>query len=140
MLLPMPFKLSTTTKILLVLVAFAVAIYGFMLKLPSGFRRHDKELHSAFYFLAAAFLNILFAKRNIIIHAVLFVGLYAFGVAIEYAQEYSNKLLHKRIHGRFDIEDVHANVRGLVLFSAIWLVYAAVVFVYKQVSAKAVKE
>lgn len=132
----MHFKLSTTTKILLVLAAFAVAIIGFMIKLPSGFRRHDKELHSAFYFLAAAFLNILFAKRNLIIHAVLFVGLYAFGVAIEYAQEYSNKLLHKRIHGRFDIEDVHANVRGLALFSAIWLVYAAGAFVYKQLNNK----
>lgn len=134
----MPIQLSTTTKILLVLVAFAVAIYGFMLKLPSGFRRHDKELHSAFYFLAAAFLNILFAKRNIIIHAILFVGLYAFGVAIEYAQEYSNKLLHKRIHGRFDIEDVYANTKGLVLFSVLWLVYVVVAFVYKQINNKVV--
>jgi hypothetical protein len=136
----MPFKLSTTTKILLVLVAFAVAIYGFMLKLPSGFRRHDKELHSAFYFLAAAFLNILFAKRNIIIHAILFAGLYAFGVAIEYAQEYSNKLLHKRIHGRFDIEDVYANVRGLVLFSVLWIVCVLAFWLYKQVRVRAVKE
>jgi hypothetical protein len=132
----MQFKLSTTTKIFLVFAAFAVAIYGFMLKLPSGFRRHDKELHSAFYFLAAAFLNILFAKRNFIIHAVLFVVLYAFGVAIEYAQEYSNKLLHKRIHGRFDIEDVYANTKGLVLFSVLWLVYIVIVFVYKQVNNK----
>lgn len=130
----MPFKLST--KILLVFAAFAVAIIGFMVKLPSGFRHFDKELHSAFYFLAAAFLNILFAKRNLIIHAILFVVLYVFGVAIEYTQELSNKLLHQRIHGRFDIEDVHANVRGLVLFSAIWLVYAVVAFVYKQVNNK----
>lgn len=133
----MPFKLSTTTKILLVFVAFVVAIIGFMVKLPSGFRRYDKELHSAFYFLAAAFLNILFAKRNLIIHAVLFVVLYVFGVAIEYAQEFSNKFLNKRIHGRFDIEDVHANVRGLVLFSVLWLTYVVVAFVYKQLNNKA---
>lgn len=132
----MQFKLSTTTKILLVLAAFVVAIIGFMVKLPSGFRHYDKELHSAFYFLAAAFLNILFAKRNVIIHAVLFVVLYAFGISIEYAQEYSNKLLHKRIHGRFDIEDVQSNTKGLVLFSVLWLVYVVVAFVYKQLNNK----
>jgi hypothetical protein len=49
-------------------------------------------------------------------------------------------LLHKKIHGRFDIEDVQANVKGLIAFSAIWLVCVVAVWLYKQVSVTATKE
>ena len=96
------------------------------------FRGMDKEMHAAFYFLAAAFLNILFAKRNLIIHAIIFVFLYLFGYAIELAQEYSNKFFRKRIHGRFDPEDVASNLQGLLYFSAIWIVFAVISFLLKK--------
>ena len=48
-------------------------------------------MHSLFYFLAAAFLNIFFAKKIIFRHVVIFIFLILFGIAIEFAQEYSNK-------------------------------------------------
>lgn len=125
-------KLSTWQKLFIAVFCFGIAIVGFMLKLPAMFRGMDKEMHAAFYFLAAAFLNILFAKRNLIIHAFIFGFLYMFGYAIELAQEYSNKFFHKRIHGRFDPEDVASNLQGLIYFSAIWIVYAAVSFLLKK--------
>ena len=125
-------KLSPFIKILIALFCFAIAIIGFMIKLPSSFRHYDKELHALFYFLAAAFLNILFAKRNVLIHIVIFVFLYLFGMAIELSQEYSNKVFHNRIHGRYDVEDVAANLKGLIIFSLIWLVYAVIYSIYKK--------
>ncbi|MBL0136260.1 MAG: hypothetical protein IPP79_20930 [Chitinophagaceae bacterium] len=125
-------KLSPWIKILIALFCFAIAIIGFMIKLPSSFRHYDKELHALFYFLAAAFLNILFAKRNVLIHIVIFVFLYLFGMAIEWSQEYSNKVFHNRIHGRYDVEDVAANLKGLIIFSLIWLVYAVIFSIYKK--------
>lgn len=96
------------------------------------FRGMDKEMHAAFYFLAAAFLNILFAKRNLIIHAIIFVILYLFGYAIELAQEYSNKFFRKRIHGRFDPEDVASNLQGLIYFSAVWIVIVVISYLFKN--------
>lgn len=128
-------NLSITTKLVIAVFCFGIAIVGFMLKLPSMFRGMDKEMHAAFYFLAAAFLNILFAKRNLIIHAIIFGFLYMFGYAIELAQEYSNKFFHKRIHGRFDPEDVASNLQGLIYFSAIWIVYAAISFLIRKPAA-----
>ncbi|QNA43013.1 hypothetical protein [Lacibacter sediminis] len=125
-------NLSIWTKLFIAAFCFGIAIVGFMLKLPSMFRGMDKEMHAAFYFLAAAFLNILFAKRNLIIHAFIFGFLYMFGYVIELAQEYSNKFFHKRIHGRFDPEDVASNLQGLIYFSAIWLVYVAISFLLKK--------
>ncbi len=129
----MNLSLNNWTKVLLVFVCFAVAIVGFMLKLPSGFRRHDKELHALFYFLAAGFLNILFAKRSILRHTLIFGFLYGFGMAIEYAQAYSNKLMKVRIHGRYDPEDVSANLKGLIAFSVLWVIYVGVAFLYGKV-------
>ena len=123
-------------KIVLTGVAFSAAIVCLMIKLPSAFRHVDKEMHSLFYFLAAAFLNILFAKRNLLAHAIIFVLLYVFGIAIEYAQQYSNTLLHKKIHGNADPEDIYANLLGLIAFSALWIMYVAIVFVYKSLKPK----
>jgi hypothetical protein len=109
-------------KTLLTIVALILSVIGFMIKLPSVFHHYDKELHTAFYFLAAGFLNILYGK-NLTTHIFIFFVLLGFGIAIEYAQAYSNILLKKRIHGRFDIEDVKANAKGLIAFSVIWIPY-----------------
>lgn len=132
----MKIQITIWQKILLSLAAFTVAIIGFMVRLPSAFSHSDKELHTLFYFLAAAFLNILFAKRNLLIHAFIFGFLYFFGVGIEYAQQYSNTYLHKKIHGNYDPEDIHANLQGLIYFSAVWLCYAAVMFLWNIMKGK----
>lgn len=124
--------LTPTQRTLLALACFAVAIVGFMIKLPSAFRQIDKELHATFYFLAAAFLNILFAKRKLVRHVIIFVSLYLFGLAIEFSQAYSNKFFRKRIHGRFDPEDVQWNLKGLVAFSVLWLLYTGIMLAFKK--------
>jgi hypothetical protein len=121
-------KLNKGTKIFLVIICFAASVIGFMMKLPAGFKHIDKELHSIFYFLAAAFLNILFTNRRVVIHVLIFIILFSFGVLIEYAQEYSNKLLHVRIHGRYDPADVQSNLKGLIAFSICWLVYTLAIW------------
>ena len=125
-------KLNKWTKILLVSVCFATAIVGFMIKLPSGFKHFDKELHSIFYFFAAAFLNLLFSNKKISLHLLIFIILYLFGISIEYAQAYSNNFFHARIHGRYDREDVQSNLKGLIAFSICWIVYVAFLFVYNK--------
>lgn len=124
--------LSLPVKLLLAFVCTCAAIYGFMIKLPSGFRHIDKELHSLFYFLAAAFFNLLFVKRNLLKHVVVFVLLYLFGAGIELAQEYSNRFFRKRIHGRYDPEDVQANLTGLLAFSALWCVVVVLLLLFKK--------
>jgi hypothetical protein len=124
--------LSPAAKFLLVFVCMAAAIYGFMIKLPSGFRHIDKELHSLFYFLAASFFNLLFVKRSFIKHGVVFVLLYLFGAGIELAQEYSNRFFRNRIHGRYDPEDVQANLTGLIAFSAVWCVVVVLLLLFKK--------
>jgi VanZ family protein len=106
-----------------------LSIVGFMIKLPSSFRHIDKELHALFYFSAAAFINILYANKKIIKHLVIFLLLFLFGVMIEYTQEYSNTLFHIKIHGRFDLEDVQANLKGLILFSLMWLFFSSILYV-----------
>ena len=119
----MNFLMSKKAKIVLAGIFLVGSIIGFMVKLPSAFRHYDKELHSLFYFLAAAFLNILFANRKITRHILIFSFLYLLGVSIEYAQAYSNKFFQVRIHGRYDKEDVLANVKGVIAFSVLWIVY-----------------
>lgn len=133
----MSIQLKLAHKILLVLFCFSLAVVGFIIKLPAAFRGFDRELHSAFYFCAAAFLNILFAKRNLIIHAVIFGFLYVFGMAIEHGQVLSKKYWHIP-HGRYDPEDVQANLKGLLLFSAVWLLFTGVSVLMgkKQVSTR----
>jgi hypothetical protein len=131
-------KLDPTAwqKVLVVFICFAFAVYGFMIKLPSGFRHIDKELHALFYFLAAALLNILFAGTKLIWHAIIFITLYLFGAAIEYMQEYSNRFFRRRIHGRFDPEDIQWNLKGLIAFSLLWLLCTVVILVYKRATLK----
>ena len=132
-------KLNNWTKALLTGGFFVAAIFGFLIKLPSVFRHYDKEMHALFYFLAAAFLNILFARRKITRHVAIFIFLALFGVAIEYAQEYSNKLLHKKIHGLYDIEDIQSNFKGLILFSILWMAYNIIVTGYSKLNRQGEK-
>ncbi|MBX9783184.1 MAG: hypothetical protein K2X48_07815 [Chitinophagaceae bacterium] len=129
--------LSPTVKFLLAFVYITAAIAGFMLKLPSVFRHIDKELHSLFYFLAAAFFNLLFVKRNLLKHVLVFVLLFLFGAGIEKAQEYSNRFFRVRIHGRYDPEDVQANLNGLPAFSAVWLIVVLLLFLFQKKKSEA---
>jgi len=133
-------KLNNQTKVLLVCICLAISVSGFLIKLPSTFRHIDKELHSLFYFSAAAFLNVLFANRKLVRHIIIFIILYLFGVAIEYAQENSNKFLHKKIHGRYDIEDIQSNLKGLIVFSVIWIVYNLILFIYSKLKVQPSEE
>jgi hypothetical protein len=132
----MKLKLGMRIKMLMVFIFLILSILGFMIKLPVAFRHSDKELHAVFYFAAACFLNILFTNKKAVIHVMIFAILYLFGIAIEYAQEYSNKFFHTKIHGRYDPEDVKYNLTGLVLFSAIWILYMLSVLAYKGLILK----
>jgi hypothetical protein len=129
-------KFNNYTKAFIVFIWLIVSVLGFMVKLPSGFRHFDKELHAAFYFLAAGFLNILFTNGKLTRHMLIFVMLFVFSVSIEYAQEYSNKFFHVRIHGRYDPEDVKYNLRGLIAYSVLWVLYRLVVTAYKRFTLK----
>jgi hypothetical protein len=119
----MKLKISTLQKILITLLVLGCSVVGFMIKLPGMFRHHDKEMHAAFYFMAAAFFTLLFAGRNFWLFLFVEAALAAFGVGIEFAQEYSNRLVRHPFHGRFDPEDVKYNIMGLLAFSAIWVIY-----------------
>ena len=121
-------SLSTTHKIYLTSILFFVSIVGFMFKLPTVFRHHDKELHFLFYFFAAAFFNFLFRKK----HLLIFFGLLGFGIFIELFQSFSNRFYSKRIHGDFDSLDVYANLSGLILFSVVWSILKIISFIYKK--------
>jgi len=128
--------LAAWLRVFVIFVCFAFAVIGFMIKLPSEFRHIDKELHAMFYFLAAAFFNILFANTKIVRHVIIFITLYLFGMAIEYGQEYSNRFFRRRIHGRFDPEDIQWNLKGLIAFSLLWLLCTVVILVYKRATLK----
>lgn len=110
-------KRTQSRKRLLVIILMITACLGFMLKLPRVFHHFDKELHTLFYFFAAFVLTALYPKKHVFI--ALFLAF--FGVCIEVAQHLSNRLFVKRIHGRFDIEDVIANCKGILFFSLIYL-------------------
>jgi hypothetical protein len=128
--------LTARQKALVLVPCLALTVVGFMLKLPSSFRSVDKELHALFYFLAAAVLNVLFAGTSLLRHIILFISLFVFGMAIEYAQEYSNRFFRKRIHGRFDPEDIQWNLKGLIAFSAVWFLFTAAVLLYRKSVSK----
>ena len=128
----MGFKLTNTHKAILVFIFLIASIIGFMVKLPRSFRHHDKELHAAFYFLAAAFLNIMFTNGKLLRHMLIFAALYFFSVGIEYAQEYSNKFFRVKIHGRYDPEDVKYNLIGLIAFSGVWIIFMLFITMFKK--------
>ncbi len=101
------------TKIMLVAVLFLCSVIGFMVRLPQIFSKINMELHAAFYFGAVLALCFLFPKK----WGVISIFLIIFGIFIEVAQHYSNKisirLIGKRIHGNFDPYDIAYNVLGL---------------------------
>jgi glycopeptide antibiotics resistance protein len=86
-----------------------------MAKLPKVFHHFDKVLYVIFYFIATMFLILIYPKRWLIAA----IALVLFGIIIEFAQEFSNKItirmIGKAIHGRFNIEDVKHNLIGVVL-------------------------
>jgi hypothetical protein len=134
----MKLPLSKWGKIFLVVAFAGLSVLGFMVKLPSALRHIDKELHAAFYFFAAAFLNLLFANKKITRHILIFGTLYLFGVSVEYAQGYSNKFFHVKIHGHYDKEDVQANLKGLIAYSILWMLYGVFYWLTKKQGAKKV--
>jgi hypothetical protein len=97
----------------IILILGILSIVGFMLKLPKIFYHFEKELHFMFYFSATVIIAFLFPKK----WKFSSIGLALFGIIIEYAQEFSNKIsiriIGKAIHGRFDIEDVKYNLIGI---------------------------
>jgi hypothetical protein len=97
-----------------------------MLRLPAFFRGHDKEMHFLFYLLFALFLTLLFAQKKMLNHFLISFFLLLFGIGIECMQEVSNKILNKKIHGRFDPEDVLFNALGLLCASGFWFTYLIV--------------
>lgn len=113
-------KLSKTK---LVLFLILISTFGFMLKLPSVFRNFDNELHFLFYFCASIVLNLLWKKEKFIVHILISLVLFIFGVAIEIAQDLSNLFFTKKIHGNFDPKDIIYNTLGLIFASAFWLAY-----------------
>lgn len=134
----MRLKLNNWVKAFLVFIFLISSIVGFMVKLPSGFRHFDKELHATFYFLAAGFLNVLFTNGKFTRHILIFVILYVFSISIEYAQEYSNRFFRVRIHGRYDPEDVKYNLRGLIAYSVLWVLYILALTGYNRLTLKEV--
>ncbi len=115
-------NISDKAKFILVLILFAISVYGFMIKLPVPFRGIDLQMHALFFFLASAFLNILFQVKKLNTHLLIFGMLFLFSALIEFAQEYSNSIVGK-IHGRFDPQDLKYNLMGLASFSLLWFVY-----------------
>jgi len=115
--------MSNSSRILLLLFLTFLSIVGFIIRLPGVFSHFDKELHALFYFCASIVLTLMFPNRWVIIC----FGLLIFGILIEYAQAFSNKisirLIGKRIHGNFDIEDVKFNTVGIFFGLIIFLGY-----------------
>ena len=105
--------MKNTNKLILISFLTIFSIIGFMIKLPKLFHNFDKELHLLFYFGATTLLTLLFPIRWML--STLIISL--FGIMIEFAQEFSNKIsirvIGKAIHGKFDIEDVKYNIIGV---------------------------
>lgn len=129
------FSNNKNFKLYLALTLFAFSVIGFMMKLPRFFHHYDKELHALFYFCATCFLLLLYSKRWFIIPTSLFV----FGVLIEFAQDFSNKIsiriIGKRIHGRFDPEDIFFNLIGIFFALVTFSLLSALFRVYKKMSS-----
>ena len=89
-----------------------------MVSLPREFHNYDKQLHAFFYFAAAIVINFIYPKKWVLIT----LSLLLFGIAIEFLQEFSNKIIGKKIHGNFDIQDVKFNTIGLVIGSVCFFI------------------
>ena len=111
LLLSMTSKKKNIIKALFTICLFLCSVIGFMVRLPREFHNYDKQLHAFFYFAAAILINFIYPKKWI----PTTLSLLLFGVAIEFLQEFSNKIIGKKIHGNFDIQDVKYNTIGLVI-------------------------
>lgn len=132
----MNLKFNNQTRALLVFIWLLLSVVGFMIKLPSGFRHSDKQLHAAYYFFAAFFLNVLYTNGKFTTHFLIVVILFVFSMSIEFAQEFSNKFFRAPIHGRFDPEDVKYNLIGLIAYSVLWVSYRLALIVYNRLTLK----
>ncbi len=110
----------TKTEIGLIVTLLMLSFFGFMLKLPSVFRHHDRELHFLFYLLTAIFFNLIFGKEKLTYLVTIFFSLLIFGIGIEVLQELSNHISTKKIHGNFDPVDVFYNILGLIVATLFW--------------------
>ena len=110
----------TNTEIGLIVTLLMLSFFGFMLKLPSVFRHHDRELHFLFYLLTAIFFNLIFGKEKLTYLVTIFFSLLIFGIGIEVLQELSNHISTKKIHGNFDPVDVFYNILGLIVATLFW--------------------
>lgn len=110
----------TKSEMGLIMTVLMLSFIGFMVKLPSVFRHHDRELHFLFYLLTAIFLYLNFGKNKMSNYVVIFILLLIFGIGIEIMQELSNHILDKKIHGNFDPIDVIYNVLGLIVATLFW--------------------
>lgn len=112
----------TKSEMGLIMTVLMFSFIGFMVKLPSVLRHHDRELHFLFHLLTAIFLYLNFGKNKMYNHVVIFIFLLIFGIGIEVMQELSNHILNKKIHGDFDPLDVFYNVLGLIVATLLWAV------------------
>ena len=110
----------TKSEMGLIMTVLMFSFIGFMVKLPSVCRHHDRELHFLFHLLTAIFLYLNFGKNKISNHVIIFIFLLIFGIGIEVIQELSNHILNKKIHGNFDPLDVFYNVIGLIVATLFW--------------------
>ena len=110
----------TKTEIGLIVTLLMLSFFSFMLKLPSVFRHHDRELHFLFYLLTAIFFNLIFGKEKLTYLVTIFFSLLIFGIGIEVLQELSNHISTKKIHGNFDPVDVFYNILGLIVATLFW--------------------
>ena len=131
-------KISDRIKYFTVAICIGLSCYGFLIKLPLPFRKIDTELHALFFFIAAAFLNVLFKTKKLNNHLLIFGMLFLFGSLIEFAQDYSNKLLHKKIHGNFDPNDLRFNLIGLTAFSIFWFIYYLITLIWKKNATRSI--
>jgi len=122
-----------TNKAGVVILLCVLSLIGFMVKLPRVLHYHDKELHALFYFCAALVLNYLYGKRSFGRHLLIFIILLYAGIFIEYAQEFSNHLVRKRIHGTVDPTDVFCNMLGLFTYSCLWAMWR-IVLIFKDLA------
>lgn len=121
-------------KIAIIAFLFILIVIGFMIKLPKNLHNYDKELHGLFYFYASFGYNLFWAKNRWLQYLLGVLALVSFGVGIEIAQEASNHIFRKKIHGNFDLEDIKYNLLGLGLYSTLFIANS----LYNKLSIKTI--
>ena len=125
-----------TKKRILLPMLFLFIVIGFMVRLPKIFHHYDKELHVGFYFLSAICTALFWSRWNGFKTFISVSSWSGFGIFIEYFQEYSNRFFTKRIHGKFDTEDLLANSIGIILFLGFWSIFKILMNAYSRIYTK----